>query len=342
MRAAVFHEAGRPLSIEQVPDPRPAAGEVLIEIARAGICGSDLQVAKLGAAAPGTIFGHEFAGRLLEVGAGCGEQWRTGDAVTALPIRVCGHCEACDEGSHALCSSVVFTGTTLAFGGGYAQYVTAPVGMLQRLPAGVGFDEGAMVEPLAVAFHGVGRAELARGADVLVLGAGPIGAGVALFARHAGARHVVVSEHFPVRRERALMLGATHVLDPAAEDVAARFAAISGRAPKIVFECTGKPGMIQQAVELAGLRGRVVVVGLCLQEDRILPLPGFLKELSISFAQCYHERDFAAVIDAIARGEVEPRPMHTATVGFAELPEVFDSLRGASPQCKVLIDPARA
>ena len=341
MRAAVFHEAGRPLSIERVPDPRPAAGEVLIEVARAGICGSDLQVAKLGAAAPGTILGHEFAGRIIELGAGCGAQWKVGDAVTALPIRVCGRCEACDEGAHALCPSVVFTGTTLAYSGGYAQYLTAPATMLQRLPAGVGFDEGALVEPLAVAFHAVGRAELTRGADVLVLGAGPIGGGVALFARHAGARHVVVSEYFPARRERALMLGATAVLDPGAEDVGARFAAITGHAPKVVFECTGKPGMIQQAVELAGLRGRVVVVGLCLQEDRILPLPGFLKELSISFAQCYHERDFAAVIDAIARGEVKPQPMHTATVGLDELPEVFDSLRGASPHCKVLIDPAR-
>ena len=92
--------------------------------------------------------------------------------------------------------------------------------------------------------------------------------------------------------------------------------------------------------------GRKQVVGRVLQDlvrvQHPAPpaLPGFLKELSISFAQCYHERDFAAVIDAIAHGEVAPQPMHTATVGFDELPEVFDSLRGASPHCKVLIDPS--
>ena len=341
MRAAVFHAAGEALRLEQVPDPRPGPGEVLIEVARAGICGSDLQVASLGAAPAGTIFGHEFAGRIVELAPGCGPEWRTGDRVSALPIRVCGHCEACEGGFHALCPSVVFTGTTLAYSGAYAQYLTAPVAMLQRLPDGVGFDEGAMVEPLAVACHAVQRAQMPRGARVLVLGAGPIGAGVTLFAARAGATRVVVSERAAVRRERALALGATAVIDPLTEDPAKRFSALCDGRPQVVFECTGKPGMIQQAVELAGLRGRVVVVGLCLQEDRILPLPGFLKELSIDFAQCYHVRDFEAVIDALARGQLDAQPMHTATVGLPELPGIFAELQSGSPHCKVLIDPTR-
>lgn len=341
MRAAVFHAAGQALVIEEMPDPRPGPGEVLIEVCRAGICGSDLQVATLGAAAPGTVFGHEFAGRIVERAPGGVGEWRLGDRVSALPIRVCGHCEACDGGLHALCPSVVFTGTTLAFSGAYAQYVTAPVGMLQRLPEGVGFDEGAMVEPLAVAHHAVQRAQMPRRARVLVLGAGPIGAGVALFAARAGAAQVIVSETSPVRRERVLALGATAVVDPVAEDLPARFEALAGGRPQIVFECTGKPGMIQQAVELAGLRARVVVVGLCLKEDRLLPLPGFLKELSVDFAQCYHARDFEAVIDALARGQLDARPMHTATVGLPELPGIFAELQSGSPHGKVLIDPSR-
>jgi len=340
MRAAVFHSADRPLSIEQVPDPRPEAGQVVIEVARSGICGSDLTVAKLGAAPPGTIFGHEFAGQIVDIGAGVGGDWRIGDRVSALPIQVCNRCEACSDGLHALCPEIVFTGTTLIVAGAYAQYVTARAPMLQRLPAGVGFDEGAMVEPLAVAHHAVRVAALPRDAAVLILGAGPIGAGIALFARHAGARHVVVSEYFPARRERALEMGATATIDPAAEDVAARFAALAGKRPQVVFECTGKPGVLQQSMELAGMRGRVVIAGVCLQEDRIAPLSGMLKEISIQFAQCYQESDFAAVIDAIARGAINPRPMHTATVSLAALPPVFDALRGASPHCKVLIDPS--
>lgn len=340
MRAAVYHSPDRPLTIEQVPDPRPRPDEVVIEVARAGICGSDLQVAKLGAAAEGTIFGHEFAGRIVELGSAVGGGWRVGERVTALPIQVCNQCEACDSGLHALCPQIVFTGTTQIVAGAYAQYVTARAPMLQRLPEGVGFDEGAMIEPLAVAYHAVARAGLPRGADVLVLGAGPIGAGIALFARHAGARNVVVSEYFPARRERALELGATAVIDPASEDVGARFAALAGRRPAVVFECSGKPGVLQQAIDLVGLRGRVVVAGLCLTEDRISPLNGFLKEISVHFAQCYHESDFEAVMGAIARREVAPQPMHTGTVGFAELPGVFDALRSASPHCKVLIDPS--
>ena len=184
-------------------------------------------------------------------------------------------------------------------------------------------------------------AALRPGASVLVIGAGPIGAGVVLFARLAGARHIVVSERFAARRERALALGATAVIDPSAEDVAGRFAAHAGCRPQVVFECVGNPGLLRHAVEVAGIRARIVVAGVCLLDDTFNPLTGLLKEVTIQFSQCYTEHNFAAVIDAMACGEAKPEPMHTGTVGFAELPAVFESLRAASPHCKVLIDPDR-
>lgn len=343
MRAAIFYRAGQPLSIETVADPRPAAGEVVLQVARAGICGSDLHMTEYpDVMPPGLIMGHEFSGSVVALGAGVGGPWRVGQRVTALPLHVCHHCEACDGGHHALCPSVVFAGTSLDHPGAYAEYVRVPADMLQALPDGVGFDEGAMIEPLSVGYHAVRLAESVKGASVLVLGAGPIGAAVTLFARMAGARHVVVSERFPKRRERAIEVGATAVVDPVEQDPAEAFARLTGGNPQVVFECVGVPGMLREAVRLVGIRGRIVVAGVVLQDDSFSPLPALLKEVSIRYSQAYDESDFEAVIRAIASGDARPQPLHTATVSLDQLPETFESLRSASPHCKVLIDPSLA
>jgi (R,R)-butanediol dehydrogenase/meso-butanediol dehydrogenase/diacetyl reductase len=107
----------------------------------------------------------------------------------------------------------------------------------------------------------------------------------------------------------------------------------------VVFECVGLPGLLHQAVELAGLRGRVVVAGVLFEEDRLPPLVAFAKEVTIAYSQAYTERDFAAVIDALARREIDAAPMHTRTVGLDDLPAAFEALRGNPHECKVLIDP---
>ena len=341
MRAAVFHQPGQPLTIEQVPDPTPADDQVILEVSHAGICGSDLHVTQYGMVSGGTVLGHEFAGTIAALGAGAKGKWKIGDRVTALPITACGECEACDRRLPALCPGINFTGTHPQSPGAYAQYVAARIAMLQLLPKGVSFTDGAMTEPLAVARHAVELAEMPKNASVLVIGAGPIGAGVVVFSRLLGARHVIVSERSEARRNLARELGATGVIDPSSEDVNRRFAEMTGGRPQLVFECVGNPGLIQHAVECAGLRGRVVVVGVCFEEDRMMPLSALMKEVSIVFSQCYTEQTFAEVIDAVAKGHVNVRPMHTKTVGFTELPSAFEALRTAAGQCKVLIDPSQ-
>ena len=342
MRAAFFREAGQPLVIDHMDDPTPAEGDVVIAVQRAGICGSDLHITEYGAIPSGTVLGHEYAGEIVALGANVGGEWKVGDRVTALPIHPCHDCDACDNHLPALCRTNLFTGTTPLKQGAYADYVSARGNMLQRLPAGVSFDEGAMVEPLAVAYHAVEMAGAIKGNSVLVIGAGPIGAAVAVFAKLAGARDVVVSERSEVRRQRALDVGATAVIDPLAENVGERFRAIAGRAPQVVFECVGIPGLIQNALELAGVRGRVVVAGVCFGEDKIQPLTAFANEISVAFSQCYTEQDFERVIGHLAKNDINVRPLHTETIGFAQLPDTFEALRTAVGQCKVLIDPSRA
>lgn len=342
MRAAVYEASGRPLAIHEVPDPRPGKDQIIIEVARAGICGSDLHVTEHGVIPRGVILGHEFAGTVVELGAEVQGGWTIGDRVTALPVQACRECDACAVGLPALCRTGRFTGMTLEFPGAYARYVAARASMLQRLPGGVAFTDGAMVEPLAVAHHAVELAAIRKGDSVLIIGAGPIGAGATLFARLAGARHVIVSEPAARRRDIALQLGATAVIDPATEDVAARCVALGGAPPQVVIECVGNPGLMQKALEAAGIRGRVVIAGVCFSEDRILPVVGLMKEINVQFSQCYTERDFEAVIDAIARGEAKPAPMHSQTIGLGELPRCFEALRTNPGDCKVLIDPQRA
>lgn len=341
MRAAVFHEVGKPLTIETVDDPRPQTGQIVIQISGAGICGSDLHMTQYpGFAAPGLILGHEFAGTVAALGDGVGGDWKVGDRVTAVPLFPCRDCEACDAHLPQLCPNGRFAGTTLETPGAYAQYIAARADMVQRVPAGVGDNEAAMIEPLAVGHHTFSRAEMRKGESVLIIGGGPIGAAVALFARAAGAAHVVVSEPAPERRERCLSLGATATIDPAKEDLGQRFTAIAGRRPNVVFECVGIGGMVQQAVNVAAIRGRVVVAGVLFEEDRLSHVTALGKEISIIYSQAYNERDFEAVIDALARNVIDARPMHTATVSLNDLPAMFESLRNAPSQCKVLINPA--
>ena len=340
MRAAVFHAVGKPLVVENVPDPIPASDQVILQVANAGICGSDLHMVENPNMTPGIILGHEFAGTIAAIGSAVTGQWKVGDRVTALPLNACHDCAACDANLLALCPDNLFTGTTPLVQGAYAQFVGARANMLQRLPDGVTFEEGAMIEPLAVGHHTVSRADMPKDAAVLVLGAGPIGIAVSIFARHAGARHVVVSERSPDRRGLALAIGATAVIDPQAEDVATAFAReTGGQRPHVVFECVGLPGILNEAIQLVAIRGQIVVAGVILEQDKILPIVALGKEVTIRYSQAYTERDFAAVINAVATGAVKPGPIHTSTVSLDELPTAFEALRAQSRECKVLIRP---
>lgn len=340
MRAAVFRGVGKPLAIEQVEDPVPGSDQVIVEVVRSGICGSDLHMADNIHTPQGLIFGHEFAGRIVALGAGVGAAWKIGDHVTALPLNACNDCSACSSGLPALCPSNHFVGTSLLAQGGYAEFVGARAGMLQRLPSGVTFDEGALVEPLAVGHHIVSMVSMPRDASVLIMGGGPIGIAVLLCALHAGARHVVVSERSPERRALARTLGATAAIDPGEEDLTIAFARATGEGrPKIIFECVGVPGLLKQAIEIVDVRGQIIVAGVVLQEEKILPILALGKEVTIRFSQAYTEHDFEAVIDLLARREIDPAPIHTSTVRLDGLPDAFTALRELPSECKVLIRP---
>jgi (R,R)-butanediol dehydrogenase/meso-butanediol dehydrogenase/diacetyl reductase len=220
------------------------------------------------------------------------------------------------------------------------QFIKVGARQVVPLPEGVTWEEGAMVEPLAVGLHAVTKSEMQLGARVLIIGAGPIGLSVAAFSALRGASAVVVSERAPARREAATAFGATAVVDPTkVEDLGAEFARLAGGPPDVIFDCVGVPGIIQSCIDLSRARGTIVVVGVCMKEDKVIPISAILKELRVQFILGYVDEDFAKVLDFLQAGKINAAAMVTDRVSLGELPDAFEGLRQPGNQIKMLILP---
>lgn len=340
MRAAIFKEMSKPLVIENVPDPVAGAHDIILKVRNCGICGSDLHMTEPTSAMPlalGSIMGHEFAGEVIEVGSAVKHLWKPGDRLAGFPVICCGDHTPCINFSlRGTCAKMLSVGLGAA-PGAYAEFVRIGASSGYKLPPSVSFREGAMVEPLAVGLHAVDMARMPRGATVLVIGAGPVGLATMLWAKFLGARHVIVSEKAEIRRKMAAKFGATDAIDPG-QPLVAQVEKIAGKAPDVIFECVGVPGLLNAAMMEAPRGGQIVVAGVCQQADTIMPLMGILKELEIQFVLGYRPDDFEYVIAMIASDRIDVDAMVTDIVDLNGLPGAFEALRKPSHQCKVMLE----
>ncbi|HTX96123.1 MAG TPA: zinc-binding dehydrogenase [Mycobacterium sp.] len=349
MRAGVFHNGK--FAVVDVVDPRPEPGQLLVRTLACGICGTDLHFLRnaqtivgindelwptLGPAAVGdshvdlskdVFMGHEFCGEVLEAGPGT-DGPPPGTAVVSVPVLLS------KSGVHRLTYNNDYPC-------GYAQLMLLSAPLVVPVPNGLPPRLAALTEPLAVGVHAVAKSAVQPGETAVVLGCGPIGLAIIAALRIAGV-HTVIGADFSVRRrELAGLMGATQTVDPAAESAIQAGRRAAGTAPLVVFEAVGVPGIIQQIMHDVPIGARIVVAGLCMQPDTIVPYYGIAKELSVQFVVAYSLEEFASALAAIADGRVDVTPMITGTVGLDGLPGAFDALADPAQHCKILVEPAK-
>lgn len=346
MRAGVFAGIGR-IELTDAPEPEVAPGGVVVEVRTCGICGSDLHGFNAGLYNdPGQIMGHEFAGDVVQVGPEV-TRIAVGDRVTAMPLMPCGQCEACQAGEIQRCLTGFAPGVGVGGGpGAFAERVHVPIARRDEtvfaLPPGFSYDDGALLEPLAVALHAVRRSGVEATDVVVVTGLGPIGqlVGRVLLAR--GVRTVVGVELSAPRRARAERAGI--LVADGADGLRAAVASVLGDHPRVdaVIETAGAPSLPQQAVELVVRGGSVTIVALY---ERAAPLDVAMfavSEVSVRASVAYQSRDFAEAIELIANGSVRASEIVTGHAGLSELQGAFERLAAGGDAIKILIDPSPA
>ncbi|CAM3341479.1 zinc-binding dehydrogenase [Mycobacterium colombiense] len=337
MRAAVLRD-GRMVYRDDVPDPIPETGQVLVGVRACGICGSDLHFAAYGAqvlemsdrVAGGSgamhvdldhdiFMGHEFSAEILEAGPDT-ETHPPGTLVTSLPVLL----------SAKGVEPIVYSNSTV---GGYAERMLLSAPLLLPIPNGLDFKHAALTEPMAVGLHAVNKSNVAPGETALVLGCGPIGIAIIAALRAKGVETIVVSDFSPRRRELATAMGAHQTLD------AAQGSPFDAVKPAVVFEAVGVPGIIDDVLLRARPGTRLVVAGVCMQPDTVHPFFAIAKEINVQFVLAYTPEEFGDSLRALAEGEIDVRPLITGEVGLDEVGTAFDDLADPERHCKILVTP---
>src|SRR5271170_1464021 len=292
MRAAIMRD--KKIVVGDVATPAPGAGEVLVKTLACGICGSDLHALKYAekmvessrrSGAPfmmdlkrDIVMGHEFCAEVVDYGPDTQKRLKVGTRVCAMPVLISAR-------------GVEAVGYSNDNPGGYGELMRLTEFLLLEVPNGLSTERAALTEPMAVGYHAVQKARLGKDDAPLVIGCGPVGLAVIAALKLGGVHPIVAADFSPRRRELALKMGADVVVDPkekspyeswkemaveAPSGAKAEPSFVSGprHRPAVIFECVGVPGVIDQIMAAAPRGARVVVVGVCMEDDRIHPFFG--------------------------------------------------------------------
>ncbi|HUO05707.1 MAG TPA: zinc-binding dehydrogenase [Candidatus Binataceae bacterium] len=360
MRAAVMRK--HKLVVDDLPTPEPGPGEVLVKTLACGICGSDLHALKhaeklvdsarrAGARfvmdlSRDVVMGHEFCAEVLDFGPGTQRHLKAGSRVCSMPVLV-------------RAAGIDPVGYSNENPGGYGELMRLTEMILLQVPNGLSTERAALTEPMAVGYHAVQKAHLKPDDCPLVIGCGPVGLAVIAALKLAGCSPIVAADFSPRRRELATLMGADAVIDPKEKSPYQSWqelAVYSDPAtappqmpwmtgppvrPAVIFECVGVPGVIDSIMVSAPGGARVVVVGVCMEHDKIEPFFGISKELNIQFVLGYAPNEFAATLFNIAEGKINVDPLITGKVGIEGVAKAFDDLASPETHAKILVEPWR-
>jgi (R,R)-butanediol dehydrogenase/meso-butanediol dehydrogenase/diacetyl reductase len=281
--------------------------------------------------------GHEFSGRVTEVGDGV-TRVKPGDRVVVEPIIICGRCRFCTSGRYNICEKRAFHGAS-GKDGAFSCYSVVQERQAHKIPDSISFEQGALVEPAAVALHAVRSSSLKVGDRVAVFGAGAVGLMVIEAARIAGAGQIHVVETSPQRRARALELGADTAIDPFAEDPVARIHALTEGGADIAFELSGAPPVLQQAILATHNGAEITVISIWEQPATINPNTIVSYERTVRGILAYRD-NFPAVIDLMMKGHFTADKLVTKKIPLANLIEDgFEELVRDKKHIKILVEP---
>ncbi|BFM16735.1 zinc-binding dehydrogenase [Maricurvus nonylphenolicus] len=379
MKAVICHQGQ--LSVEQQPDPTPSDNQVVLEVLRCGICGSDLHArhhcnsladSATKAGLDGlmrfdqkVVLGHEFCGEVTELGPKANSKIKPGTRVCALPFL-----------QHN--NQLELLGFSERVNGAYAEYTLVEDVMMVPIPNGLDTDIAALTEPMAIGWHAVNRADISRKDVAVIIGCGPVGLAVISALKAKGIEQVIASDFSPKRRELAQQCGADIVVDPAEQSAFDNWQAMGfsmrtddllgqaidarrnmDKAPiawwhqwrlaeklgvtkikrPVIFECVGVPGLIQNLIDQAPIQSRLVVVGVCMENDNFVPSTAINKEIDIRFCVGYTPLEYRDTLHLLAEGKLTAAPLITGKVGLDGVENAFDALADPEQHAKILIDP---
>jgi L-iditol 2-dehydrogenase len=343
MKALVLSEYNR-LEYRDVPEPQLGAEDVLIQVKACGICGSDVHGmdGSTGRRIPPIVMGHEAAGVIAKIGPEV-TGWREGDRVTFDSTIYCGVCTFCRRGQINLCDNRRVLGVSCdAYRqhGAFAEYVTVPQRILYRLPQALSFERAAMVEPLSVALHALGRVPIALNDTAVVVGAGMVGLLVVQALRAAGCGQIIAVDLDEGRLELARTLGADEALNPDSVDVAGQvFKHTADCGADMAFEVVGLPPTLKLAVQCLRKGGSLSLVGNWSPMAE-LPLQSVVTRELTLYGSCASRGEYPVGLDMIARGRIRVDVLISAVAPLAQGAAWFERLyHGESDLMKVILTP---
>ena len=322
---------------EDIEQPVCAKGEALIRVHSAGICGTDMTIyaGKHPRAKAPLVMGHEFAGEIVAIHASeVQSDLAVGDKVTVYPLLVCGQCRACENGFSHVCRDLKLIG--IDRDGAFAEYVNVPLNLIVKYPDDLTFDQGALIEPLAVGVHALEMAGKADWDTAVVIGCGPIGLLVAVCLRQAGIQTLILSDLNVHRLKRAQKMGFQTFNSAEGKLVDWVNERTKQEGADIVFECAGSDSAALQMCDLLRPRGKVIMVSVHKEPHHVNLREVSFKEITMIGTRVYTRESYQKAVDMIKHLHVDELISHKLDINNAA--SGFELMQKPEDVCKVIIN----